>query len=82
MTPGEQLSRALIDLAARGQRLRCGDPETHHLWTSEEQADRDQAAPLCTGCPVLQLCANAAASQGERFGVWAGRDLTPRRAGT
>lgn len=69
----ERLTRALIDLAT-SQRPRCGDPETHQLWTSEDQADRDQAAGLCTGCPVLQCCADA--GQGEKFGVWGGHDRT------
>lgn len=76
-TAGEQLTRALLDLAARGQRPRCGDPETHHLWTSEDQADRDHAAQLCDGCPILTACAEA--GQDETFGVWGGTDSSPSK---
>ena len=31
----DNLTKALIDLAAKGQRPRCGDYETSHLWLSE-----------------------------------------------
>ena len=70
----DRLTRALIELANIRQRPRCGDAETHHLWTSEYQAEREQAAGLCAGCPVLQCCADA--GQGEKFGVWGGHDRT------
>jgi hypothetical protein len=44
---GDALTRALIDLASRGGRPRCGDSETAYLWTSDHDGERKQAnAPL------------------------------------
>jgi len=77
MTAAEQLTRAMVSLAAQGRRPRCGEPGGHELWCSDDADDRAQAASWCNGCPVLAECAAAANEQGERFGVWAGRDRTP-----
>jgi hypothetical protein len=52
----ERLSRALLDAASRGVRPRCGDYETSYMWLSEDPAERAQAAPMCSGCPILQPC--------------------------
>lgn len=79
MTLAEQLTRALVDLATRGQRPRCGEPGTHDYWLSDDPAERRQAATWCAGCPVLELCGEDAEAQDERFGVWGGQDRTPRR---
>lgn len=78
MTPGDRLTRALVDLATQGRRPRCGDPETHDLWLSDDPEERKQAAAWCAGCPVLTECADAAADAKETFGVWAGVDRTLR----
>jgi hypothetical protein len=72
----ERLTKALIDLAARGLRTHCSDPETHHLWLSDHEDERAQAAILCHGCPVELECWAAAAARDERFGVWSGVDRT------
>ncbi len=77
MTAAEQLTRRLDNLAAQGRRPRCGEFGGHELWCSDDATDRAQAASWCTGCPVMDECAAAANEQGERFGVWAGRDRTP-----
>lgn len=73
MSAREALDRALLDLAADGRRPRCGEPATHHLWTSESADERARAAALCVGCPVLQPCAQAAEEEHALF-VWAGVD--------
>ena len=52
----EQLTRALINAAARGIRPRCGDAETSYLWLSEHDGKRRLAALMCSGCPILQPC--------------------------
>jgi hypothetical protein len=70
----DQLTMALVKLAARGRRPRCGEPADHGLWLSEDLAERELAARLCAGCPVLAECGAAAEASGERFGVWGGRD--------
>jgi hypothetical protein len=74
----QRLTAALVDLAGRGRRPRCGDPVTRDLWTSEDPEERQLAASWCTGCPVLDEC--HAAGAGETFGVWAGMDRTKRNA--
>ena len=73
MSAHEALDRALLDLAADGRRPRCAEPEDHLWWTSEDRDERARAARLCTGCPVLRLCAVAAEEDGEIF-VRAGID--------
>lgn len=70
------LTRALLTLASRGERPRCGDPLTHDYWLSEDPAERALAATWCGGCPVLTECRDAATANGEKFGVWGGIDQT------
>lgn len=77
MTARERLDRALLHLAADGRRPRCGEPATHHLWTSESADERARAAGLCAGCPVLRQCADAAEEEAALF-VWAGVDRGAR----
>jgi Transcription factor WhiB len=72
----ERFTKALIDLAAAGLRTPCGDLATGHLWLSEINAERAQAAILCHGCPVQLECWAAAVARDERFGVWGGVDRT------
>jgi hypothetical protein len=74
----ERLNRALVDMASRGQRPRCSDYGAD-LWTSDRLTDRQEAARLCKGCPVQTECLSAAQARRERFGVYGGRDLTPKR---
>jgi len=75
----DQLARALVALAAQGERPRCGDSATHRLWTSDSPEDRQLAATWCNGCLVLTECGTAAEATGERFGVWGGVDRSPRQ---
>lgn len=81
MSARDALDRALLDLAANGKRHRCAEPADHLWWTSEDADERARAARLCTGCPVLRLCAVVAEDEGELF-VWAGVDhgTRPKRA--
>jgi Transcription factor WhiB len=71
-----RLTKALIDAAARGLRTPCQDRELGHLWLSDYQPERAVAAVLCGGCPLALECWDAARSRDERFGVWAGVDMT------
>jgi hypothetical protein len=76
----DRLTAALVVLAAKGRRPRCGDPITRDMWMSDFEAERARAAQWCTGCPVLAECRAAAEANAERFAVWGGRDWTrPRR---
>jgi hypothetical protein len=73
-TATAKLNRALVDLAARGERPRCADPVDHARWTSDDPHDRAIAARWCGGCAVLTLCGDAAEERGEKWGVWSGKD--------
>lgn len=42
----DALTRALINLAARGLRTHCSDPVSSELWLSEDQAEPKQAAGI------------------------------------
>ena len=70
------LTRALVDLAGRGERPHCSDPGSSDLWLSDRKAERREAVKLCRGCPVFDPCGQAAQARQERFGVWAGVDMT------
>jgi hypothetical protein len=74
----DKLTIALLTIASQGLRTNCSDPETHHYWTSEHQAERRLAVRACRGCPVLVECGEAATANDERHGVWGGRDYTRR----
>ena len=73
----EQLTRALINLAAVGLRTHCSDLGSTAMLLSEYEAERAHAARLCRGCPGLGPCDAAAASRGEKIGVWGAKDRTP-----
>lgn len=50
----ERFIKALIDLAARGLRTHCSEPEIHHLWLSEVDAERDvEGGPFEVGLVVI-----------------------------
>ena len=72
----QALTAALVQLAAEGQRPRCGEYGGADLWLSEDPDDRALAARWCRGCLVLDACHNAAEEGAEQFGVWAGIDRT------
>jgi hypothetical protein len=72
----DALTRALVGMAARGERPRCADPVDHARWTSAEQSDRAIAAAWCRGCPILRECLEAATARHERWHVWGGVDMT------
>lgn len=81
-TAREHLDRALVDLAANGRRPLCGDYRgDDNPWLSDDHTQRAWAAQACQLCPLLDLCADAAAETGDRFGVWGGRDHSPRPMG-
>lgn len=73
------LMAALTRLGRRGEPTPCASAtpaEARLAWTSDDPEAREIARRLCTGCPVINQCREA--GQGERFGVWGGRDRTPR----
>ena len=76
MSARETLDHALVALAADGRRPRCGEHADRDLWTSDSVDDRRKAAQLCTRCPVLYACAEAAEEADERHHTWAGKDRT------
>jgi hypothetical protein len=74
----DQLTMALLNMAARGQRTHCSDPATHHLWLSEHDNERATAVLLCDQCPVLTICGQTAELRDERWGEWGGVDRSVR----
>lgn len=76
MTASEDLTRALLRMAERGQRTRCGDGETSDRWTSDDPEERAQAAAWCARCPLGVLCGNYADEVGATWGVWNGTDYS------
>jgi hypothetical protein len=72
----DRLTRVLLDAATQGLRPNCSDPPSRHLWLSEHEAERREAARLCGGCPVFDPCGQAAEARQEKFGVWSGLDRT------
>ena len=51
-----------INLAARGERTHCSDPESHHLWLSQDESERATATQLCVGCAVWHECGSSSQS--------------------
>jgi hypothetical protein len=51
-----RLTKALVDLAARGLRTHCSDAGTGGLWLSDHPGERREAAKLCRHCPVIVEC--------------------------
>lgn len=74
MTARDRLDRALLNLATEGRRPRCGEHADTDLWTSESPEDRRRAAELCSACPLLAPCAEAAEEMEERWHVFGGVD--------
>lgn len=72
------LSVALAEAAEDGITVPCAEDLTTDLWFAETPAERAGAAADCDGCAVFIECAAAAVEIRPRFGVWAGRDWSPR----
>lgn len=75
MSAAEAFDAALLSLAERGEQPPCFGLPGH---VSDDPHERQIAARLCDGCPVRDLCGAVADERKEAFGVWAGRDRTPR----
>lgn len=71
---GDLVDRRLTGSACKGQ-APMFDPDPLPGEEPDDTSDRlAAAAATCQRCPVLALCATAAAEQGNRaVGVWAGR---------
>lgn len=79
MSARDLLDRALLDLAADGRRPRCGEPDDHGLWTSEDRDERARAARLCAACPLLRPCAEAAEEENDRWTTRGGADRRTKK---
>jgi hypothetical protein len=76
VTAAEVMARELLDLTDRRQLPPCG--HSGDQWLSESAEERAIACSCCSCCPLLNLCADLADEIKPSFGVWAGRDRTPR----
>ena len=81
-TAEDRLSAALLDLADRGRRTPCGDPDDYERWTSEDADELADAATRCPGCPIFTECEAAAIEKRPAWGIWGGRNYAPRRKTT
>jgi hypothetical protein len=72
----DPLTRALLDLAERGERTPCADFSIKHLWLSESPGERRLATKMCAPCQVKAECLQSAIEHDTRFGVFGGHDLT------
>lgn len=71
-----QLNRLLAEAVDDGRTVPCVvDPDPY---TSDDRAERTEAAAACSPCPVLVECGRFALANRERRWVWAGVDITPR----
>lgn len=70
------LLTALRDQNDDGRRTPCEvDPDP---FTSENKADRAEAAEACQWCPVRVRCLRMAVANGEKAHVWAGHDFNTK----
>lgn len=76
MTAAHDLDDALLRMAEHGETPPCFGLDG---FTSDDPLERRIAAPICQTCPIQQQCQAAAEERDEKFGVWAGRDRTPRQ---
>lgn len=70
------LKAIVLALLANDATTPCQTHDDPGLWLSDDEEEREAAAYLCTGCPVLRECFDA--GRKERFGVWGGRDREPK----
>jgi hypothetical protein len=76
LTPPQRLRLALAEMVEQGELPPCSDGSGR--WVSEDRDARATAAADCAGCALLSPCGAAADDIDENFGVWGGRDRTPR----
>ena len=74
MTATDRIHDALIELTDHDQRPPCGG--SSDAWMSEDHRQRAAAARRCSGCSLLDRCADLATEVKASFGVWAGIDRT------
>lgn len=72
------LAVALAELADARIAVPCSEDLEADRWFAETPAERAEAAAECDGCAVFIECDAAAAEIRPRWGVWAGRDWSPR----
>lgn len=79
----DALYAAIVEAADDGRTVPCLAMRDEPGWISENDAERRDAAKLCTNCPVLKTCRNYIAQNPEPAGVWAGlteiQRLTPQQ---
>src|SRR5574343_6801 len=72
---------AVAEWAALQQQLLDADPlcRGDPRWTSDDALERQEAAQMCIGCPLIEQCRAFADENREEFAVWGGRDFTVTR---
>lgn len=75
-TAFRRLAARLTELDDTGTTWPCR--EQGELWFADDPDERAAAAEACRSCPALTECGDYATTAREKFGVWAGKDRTPR----
>lgn len=78
------LTKALADfdlaLAQPNVRAKChNNPGPYMDWDERNPPTAEEAAKLCSGCPLMRACANAQKAAREPFGIWGGRVIIDGR---
>jgi hypothetical protein len=68
LAASDQLTLALLNMAARGERTHCSDPTTHHLWLSEHEGEIQVASCCAT---AAQSSPSAVRQQNCATNAWA-----------
>lgn len=73
-TPALRAAHATADRAQAALTAKCkGSPADYTDYTAANIPSDVEAAKLCSGCPLLQACANKAAAERPGWGVWGGQ---------
>jgi hypothetical protein len=74
----DKLTMALLNLAERGERTPCSDPDARPLFDSEFEKERAVAIKLCQHCPVSDPGREVAIEQELTWTVRGGIDFSTR----
>lgn len=57
----------------------CIGRKTEMFYPEKSQAQACRAKCVCSMCPVKDKCLDEAIANGERFGIWGGKDTQERK---
>lgn len=67
-------AHAVMDKTSNHLTAKCkGNPKAYTDYTAQSIPSDVEAAKLCAGCPMLELCANNAVATRPGWGIWGGQ---------